>query len=62
MAADSLKLEVLICPLCKKQFGLAVGTGKFVTSDRLPEPFEATCPHCTRVLKFSKASIRVLKL
>jgi uncharacterized protein YbaR (Trm112 family) len=62
MAVDTLKLEVLVCPDCKTRFGLSVGTGKLTTSDRLPEVFEATCPHCSRVSKFAKSSIQTMKL
>lgn len=56
-----LRLEVLDCPRCRKQFGLTVGTG-VASSLRLPDKFEATCIHCDLSSQFRKMNIRILEL
>lgn len=54
-----LKLPVLNCPSCRRQFGLTVGTG--ITSlDSLPDPFQAICIHCETVSSFNKGDLETL--
>lgn len=54
----AMKMEFLICPDCRRPFGLASGTGKLI-SNALPEDFQAACPHCSHHNLFSKSDIKV---
>ena len=60
-ANTEFKLDYLVCPNCRRQFGLATGTGK-LSRDALPDPFAATCPQCNDKLTFAKSAIQVMTL
>jgi hypothetical protein len=51
-----VKIEYVICPACGQAAGLFVASGQ-LTSDKLPDPFEAKCPHCEKTSLVPKASI-----
>ena len=54
-------LPCLSCPVCGRLFGLAAGTG-VLSAERLPDPFDATCPSCGRQSKHRKDSIQWVPL
>jgi len=54
-----MKLEFITCKLCRRTFGLGVGTGKF-SVESLPDPFEAKCPHCQLRQVTKKAELEIV--
>jgi len=58
--AGSIKLEFLVCEACERTFGLA--TIGYLTSERLPAEFEASCPHCATKWLYAKSAIQVIEL
>jgi predicted RNA-binding Zn-ribbon protein involved in translation (DUF1610 family) len=49
---------VIRCTRCRDLFGVsaAMGTG---TIEKLPEPFEAECPHCGNRAIYPKSAIQI---
>jgi predicted DNA-binding ribbon-helix-helix protein len=57
---SQMAIECLTCPECKRQSGLFLATGH-VSSELLPNPFQAACPRCKARFLSSKSSIELIK-
>jgi len=57
---DKVKLEYLICGACERPFGISA-TGHLM-SERLPETFDALCPHCETKLTYERSAIHARDL
>jgi hypothetical protein len=58
MAAD-VTINGLICEVCGESFALGVGAGK-TNPEKLPDPFQAQCPHCESQSTYPKSAILIL--
>jgi hypothetical protein len=57
----AMKIEYISCAACNRPSGLAVATGILI-SDCLPDPFEATCPHCGRLCILPASCIETIDI
>ena len=58
-ASSDAEFPMLDCPICYRQFGLAVGTN-VLSPDNLPDPFRAVCIHCGARSAFEKRAIKLI--
>ncbi len=54
-------VQYLLCRSCERPFALFAGTRK-LTAEGMPDPFEATCPHCEGFALYPKSALKEMNV
>jgi RNase P subunit RPR2 len=60
-APEDFRVQIVFCDHCGRRFGIAAATG-MLSTERLPDPFTATCIHCGKQADYPKAAIQNLPI